>query len=411
MLKHDFQSAVADGADATKVRPQSNWNDEHKWDGGALGQHPMRSAAVDGADWVDGDGCSLTNQTGGALAAGDVVAISLVNNSAVDLVDVVASVRRFVVAYAAISSAAAGPFMRSGPIAGVKAQGAIARGNYVTKSATSKAVEDTGIAASSAPPTGALGIALASAAGGVVTVLWFDMTANSAVPTGTLLFSASYITPTGYLYCDGSAVSRSTYATLFAALTKSATITVTIASPGVVTWTGHGLAANDPISFTTTGALPTGIVAGSTYYLKNVTADTFELSATPGGASINTSGSQSGVHTALYAPHGRGNGSTTFNVPDFRGRSAFGRDDMGGAAAGRLTTASGMQGATLGAAGGHQLLQQHFHVIDAVSFNSGLPSGQVALVPGAGTSNTFDTGGGDSQNIPPAGVVNVFIKI
>lgn len=53
--------------------------------------------------------------------------------------------------------------------------------------------------------------------------------------------------------------------------------------------------------------------------------------------------------------YGSGDGSTTFNVPDLRGRGAVGKDDMGGSAASRVTTAgSGVDGATLGAVGGAQ---------------------------------------------------------
>lgn len=78
---------------------------------------------------------------------------------------------------------------------------------------------------------------------------------------------------------------------------RSATVTITIASPGVVTWVGHGLQAGRAVSFTTTGLLPTGFLVGVQYYVVSPTADTFELAATVGGASINTSGSQSGVHT------------------------------------------------------------------------------------------------------------------
>lgn len=78
----------------------------------------------------------------------------------------------------------------------------------------------------------------------------------------------------------------------------SSTVTITIASPGVVTWTGHNFLANEPIILSTTGALPTGLTAGTIYYVKSPAADTFRLSATPNGADINTSGSQSGVHTA-----------------------------------------------------------------------------------------------------------------
>jgi hypothetical protein len=77
-----------------------------------------------------------------------------------------------------------------------------------------------------------------------------------------------------------------------------ATCTITIASPGVVTRTAHGFIANQPIAFRTTGALPTGITSGTTYYVSatGLTADTFQFAATSGGAVINTSGSQSGTH-------------------------------------------------------------------------------------------------------------------
>lgn len=77
-----------------------------------------------------------------------------------------------------------------------------------------------------------------------------------------------------------------------------ATFTVTIASPGAFTWTAHGMANGDPVIFTTTGALPTGLLPNVTYYTRSVSADNFRVAALPtGGSSINTSGSQSGVHS------------------------------------------------------------------------------------------------------------------
>lgn len=85
---------------------------------------------------------------------------------------------------------------------------------------------------------------------------------------------------------------------------KTATVTITIASPGVVTWTGHTLANGDPVRFTTTGALPTGIVAGTIYYVVNQATNTFQIAATEGGSAINTSGSQSGTHTATSPQYG-----------------------------------------------------------------------------------------------------------
>lgn len=71
--------------------------------------------------------------------------------------------------------------------------------------------------------------------------------------------------------------------------------TVTIAGPAVVTFTSE-LPELTPIQLTTTGALPTGLSIGTTYYLRNVSGLTANLSATPAGALITTSGTQSGTH-------------------------------------------------------------------------------------------------------------------
>ena len=73
--------------------------------------------------------------------------------------------------------------------------------------------------------------------------------------------------------------------------------TITIASPATVTAAGHGLTNGKRVQFTTSGALPTGILANTTYFVINAATDTFNLSATQGGAAIGTSGGQSGAHT------------------------------------------------------------------------------------------------------------------
>ena len=80
----------------------------------------------------------------------------------------------------------------------------------------------------------------------------------------------------------------------------SSVVTVSIATPGVVTWAGHPLAVGSAIKFQTTSALPTGLTAGTTYYVISAGfgANSFRVSATPGGAAVNTSGSQAGVQTA-----------------------------------------------------------------------------------------------------------------
>jgi Putative phage tail protein len=81
---------------------------------------------------------------------------------------------------------------------------------------------------------------------------------------------------------------------------RSSTVTISIASPGVVAWTANGLSNGQAILFSTTGALPTGLTAGTVYYVVAAAANTFEVSATAGGAAINTSGSQSGTQTATF---------------------------------------------------------------------------------------------------------------
>ena len=82
---------------------------------------------------------------------------------------------------------------------------------------------------------------------------------------------------------------------------KSGAVTLTIASPAVGTLANHGFAVGDPIYFSTTGALPTGIVAGNYYFVTAVpSANTFRFSATVNGADVNTSGSQSGTHTVYF---------------------------------------------------------------------------------------------------------------
>ena len=59
------------------------------------------------------------------------------------------------------------------------------------------------------------------------------------------------------------------------------------------------------------------------------------------------------LFTAIGTTYGTGDGSTTFNLPDLRGRVVAGKDDMGGSSADRLTDADdGLNGDTLGDTGG-----------------------------------------------------------
>lgn len=83
---------------------------------------------------------------------------------------------------------------------------------------------------------------------------------------------------------------------------NSGAVVVTAASPAKVNWTSHGKNANDCIRFPSSfgGTLPTGLSFDTDYFVRNPSANDFELSSTFGGASINTTGSN-GSATAVHS--------------------------------------------------------------------------------------------------------------
>lgn len=105
------------------------------------------------------------------------------------------------------------------------------------------------------------------------------------------------------------------------------------------------------------------------------------------------------LFTAIGTAYGTGDGSTTFNLPDLRGRSVAGKDDMGGSAASRLTsTYFGTSAASLGAAGGTESVT----LTSAQSGQKAISAAPVTVTdPGhthtgaiAGGSTTYQTGTG-----------------
>jgi hypothetical protein len=111
-------------------------------------------------------------------------------------------------------------------------------------------------------------------------------TTTGALPTGVTANAAYYVvnrTTTTYNLATG--------------LDFSQTVSLEIASPGVVA------AAIPPqngeqVVFSTTGTLPTGLTAGTAYYVVNRTISTFQVAAAPGGSAITFTGSYTGTVTA-----------------------------------------------------------------------------------------------------------------
>jgi hypothetical protein len=79
-------------------------------------------------------------------------------------------------------------------------------------------------------------------------------------------------------------------------------VTITSASPGVITVPGYDAPANgDAISFSIPvggGTLPAAITVGAVYYVVGASGATFNISATKGGAAINTATASTGIITA-----------------------------------------------------------------------------------------------------------------
>lgn len=75
-------------------------------------------------------------------------------------------------------------------------------------------------------------------------------------------------------------------------------VSFTLASPTVVTFTSVLLSEGTAVKFDTTGTMPSGVTAGTTYYLRNVDGATANISASPTGALVNTASTGSDVYVS-----------------------------------------------------------------------------------------------------------------
>jgi len=108
------------------------------------------------------------------------------------------------------------------------------------------------------------------------------------------------------------------------------------------------------------------------------------------------------TYAALFAvcgtTYGSGNGTTTFNVPDLRGRVIAGKDDMGGSPANRLTTIGGLSANdTIGATGGNETIPMTI----GNAYGAGSEGQPVTAIDGSTSS---------AKIIQPTIVLNYIIK-
>ena len=101
--------------------------------------------------------------------------------------------------------------------------------------------------------------------------------------------------------------------------------------------------------------------------------------------------------------YGVGDGSTTFNLPDLRGRMPIGAGDEG--------VAANNEARTLGDKGGDTRLQSHAHTYPWNNAGNGAGGvGVVRLDAFAGNMASSTTGSGTGENMPPFIVTNYIIK-
>jgi microcystin-dependent protein len=163
-----------------------------------------------------------------------------------------------------------------------------------------------------------------------------NLTGLPSMPTGAIIPWSVTVAPSGYLTCDGTAVSRTTYSALFA------------------------------------------------------------------------------IVSSLY---GSGDGSSTFNVPDLRGKFMAGYD--AGTSVLTSVTTGMIEGNVIGNSGGTQAvtlaiaqMPAHTHSVSVVDGGGSAIGIDIVNDAAAGTDRTTGStgGGGAHSNIPPALIVNFVIK-
>jgi microcystin-dependent protein len=209
-------------------------------------------------------------------------------------------------------------------------------------------------------------------------------------PVGTIIDFGGFGTPAHYLFCDGTAYSRTTYSQLFSALTTTMTVSLTntmntfTVSSAINLYIGMAIEGN-------------GIAAATT--ISNISGTTITMSAAA-TATVTS--------VVTFFAWGDGDGSTTFNVPDLRGYvtggsqgslfTSNGAGNKGGSSTQTLITAN---------------VPAHTHNISLSIVNGGSGFGfasGTARVPGTFTTDNGSGSGTAFSIVQQTALVNKFIR-
>ena len=157
---------------------------------------------------------------------------------------------------------------------------------------------------------------------------------------GTIKPWAGIVAPNQYAFAYGQEISRTTYSVLYAAITSTQPTFCTSGSP---TLTG----LSDTTNFWIGMSVEVTCLAAGYSTIVSKTSSSVTLAA---NANVSTNAN------AIFYPWGRGNGTTTFNLPDLRGVVLAGNNNMGGVASANLTTTyfGSTNPNSIGAIGGNQ---------------------------------------------------------
>lgn len=172
----------------------------------------------------------------------------------------------------------------------------------------------------------------------------------------------------------------------------------------------------DNMNFLIAGIVPTGSVLPYGGILGTAPAGWLICD----GAAVSRT-TYAALFTAIGTSFGAGNGSTTFNLPDLRGRFPLGKDNLGGTSANRVTAT---QADNLGQGAGtetHTLtipeMPAHTHSSQNNTGSNPLPQPAgigVYVDPANGRTNSATSGstggGGAHNNMPPYITLNYIIK-
>ena len=215
----------------------------------------------------------------------------------------------------------------------------------------------------------------------------------TGVLTGTVLDFGGFTAPTGYLGCDGSAVSRSTYGALLDVISQTQTGTTTVS-------------LNTVTGLTSTAQMYVGMALECANFAPGTTVASIVTSTS---ITVSNTASASGAVSIQFFNWGNGDGSTTFNVPDLRRATTMGQGGTGTSVIGNVVGQYGGEEAHT-----QTLAELYPHTHGVQYYNNGISGNSpadISSVNAGSITQTLSTGGGVAFNvIQPSAVMFKIIK-